>query len=201
MHITNKSDFIFLKAYLWLSYFLGLAQDSNYSSGIERKDVQAFISKRPNISTIRNDIPEYEQDKSGGLSLLRMLESTLLILTAREEIISKKRSSEEPLSNEQDFHHTIDRNIRYIKKNVPKDQKRVFAFAEIIHIISKNLYADGTELRKKVEKHRKKLPSTFVCDDIELLPFDKLADHLLIWWDKIGVQTAPANSKRSKIKS
>jgi tetratricopeptide (TPR) repeat protein len=201
MHITNKSDFIFLKAYLWLSYFLGLAQDSNYSSGIERKDVQAFISKRPNISTIRNDIPEYEQDKSGGLSLLRMLESTLLILTAREEIISKKRSSEEPLSNEQDFHHTIDRNIRYIKKHVPKDQKRVFAFAEIIHIISKNLYVNGIVLRKKIEKHRKKLSSTFVCDDIELLPFDKLADHLLIWWDKIGVQTAPANSKRSKIKS
>jgi tetratricopeptide (TPR) repeat protein len=201
MHITNKSDFIFLKAYLWLSYFLGLAQDSNYTSGIERKDVQAFISKRPNISTIRNDIPEYEQDKSGGLSLLRMLESTLLILTAREEIISKKRSSEEPLSNEQDFHHTIDRNIRYIKKHVPKDQKRVFAFAEIIHIISKNLYVNGIVLRKKIEKHRKKLSSTFVCDDIELLPFDKLADHLLIWWDKIGVQTAPANSKRSKIKS
>jgi hypothetical protein len=201
MHITNKSDFIFLKAYLWLSYFLGLAQDSKYPSGIEREDVQAFISKRPNISTIRNDIPEYEKDKSGGLSLLRMLDSTLLILTAREEIISKKRSAEEPLSNEQDFHHTIDRNIRYIKKHVPKDQKRVFAFAEIIHIISKNLYADGMVLRKKVEKHRKKLPSTFVCDDIELLPFDKLADHLLIWWDKIGVQTAPANSKRSKIKS
>ncbi|MGA1415069.1 MAG: hypothetical protein ACO323_08515, partial [Candidatus Kapaibacteriota bacterium] len=169
MHITNKSDFIFLKAYLWLSYFLGLAQDSNYPSGIEREDVQAFISKRPNISTIRNDIPEYEQDKSGGLSLLRMLDSTLLILTAREEIISKKRSAEDPLSNEQDFHHTIDRNIRYIKKHIPKDQKRVFAFAEIIHIISKNLYANGTELRKKVEKHRKKLPSTFVCDDIELL--------------------------------
>jgi hypothetical protein len=190
----NRSHFIFLKAYLWLSYFLGLAQDSKYPSGIEREDVQAFISKRPNISTIRNDIPEYEKDKSGGLSLLRMLDSTLLILTAREEIISKKRSAEEPLSNEQDFHHTIDRNIRYIKKNVPKDQKRVFAFAEIIHIISKNLYANGIVLRKKVEKHRKKLPSTFVCDDIELLPFDKLADHLIIWWDKIGVKSIKSNS-------
>jgi hypothetical protein len=186
----NRSHFIFLKAYLWLSYFLGLAQDSKYPSGIERKDVQTFISKRPNISTIRNDIPEYEKDKSGGLSLLRMLDSTLLILTAREEIISKKRSAEDPLSNEQDFHHTIDRNIRYIKKNVPKDQKRVFAFAEIILIISKNLYANGTVLRKKVEKHRKKLPSTFVCDDIELLPFDKLADHLIIWWDKIAEENA-----------
>jgi hypothetical protein len=180
----NRSHFIFLKAYLWLSYFLGLAQDSKYPSGIEREDVQAFISKRPNISTIRNDIPEYEKDKSGGLSLLRMFDSTLLILTAREEIISKKRSAEEPLSNEQDFHHTIDRNIRYIKKHVPKDQKRVFAFAEIIHIISKNLYADGMVLRKKVEKHRKKLPSTFMCDDIELLPFDVLTDHLIVWWDK-----------------
>jgi len=192
----NRSHFIFLKAYLWLSYFLGLAQDSKYPSGIERDDVQAFISKKPNISTIRNDIPEYEQDKSGGLSLLRMLESTLLILTAREEIISKKRSAEEPLSNEQDFHHTIDRNIRYIKKHVPKDQKRVFAFAEIIHIISKNLYADGMVLRKKVEKHRKKLPSTFVCDDIELLPFDKLADHLLIWWDKIGEEKVTIVTKK-----
>jgi hypothetical protein len=118
----------------------------------------------------------------------------LLILTAREEIISKKRSAEEPLSNEQDFHHTIDRNIRYTKKNVPKDQKRVFAFAEIIHIISKNLYADGMVLRKKVEKHRKKLHSTFVCDDIELLPFDKLADHLIIWWDKIAVKSIKSNS-------
>jgi tetratricopeptide (TPR) repeat protein len=194
MSSPNRAHFIFIKAYLWLSYFLGIAQNSQYPSGIERKDVQTFISKRPNISTIRNDIPEYEQDKSGGLSLLRMLDSTLLILTAREEIISKKRSSEEPLSNEQDFHHTIDRNIRYIKKNVPKDQKRVFAFAEIIHIISKNLYADGMVLRKKVEKHRKKLPSTFVCDDIELLPFDKLADHLLIWWDKIGVKSIKSNS-------
>jgi hypothetical protein len=192
----NRSHFIFLKAYLWLSYFLGLAQDSKYPSGIERDDVQAFISKRPNISTIRNDIPEYEQDKSGGLSLLRMLDSTLLILTAREEIISKKRSAEEPLSNEQDFHHTIDRNIRYIKKHVPKDQKRVFAFAEIIHIISKNLYADGMVVRKKVEKHRKKLPSTFVCDDIELLPFDKLADHLLIWWDKIGEEKVTIVTKK-----
>ena len=192
----NRSHFIFLKAYLWLSYFLGLAQDSNYPSGIEREDVQAFISKRPNISTIRNDIPEYEQDKSGGLSLLRMLDSTLLILTAREEIISKKRSAEEPLSNEQDFHHTIDRNIRYIKKHIPKDQKRVFTFAEIIHIISKNLYADGMVLRKKVEKHRKKLPSTFVCDDIELLPFDKLADHLLIWWDKIGEEKVTIVTKK-----
>jgi hypothetical protein len=192
----NRSHFIFLKAYLWLSYFLGLAQDSKYPSGIEREDVQAFISKRPNISTIRNDIPEYEQDKSGGLSLLRMLDSTLLILTAREEIISKKRSSEEPLSNEQDFHHTIDRNIRYIKKHVPKDQKRVFAFAEIIHIVSKNLYANGTVLRKKVEKHRKKLHSTFVCDDIELLPFDKLADHLLIWWDKIGEEKVTIVTKK-----
>jgi hypothetical protein len=192
----NRSHFIFLKAYLWLSYFLGLAQDSKYPSGIEREDVQAFISKRPNISTIRNDIPEYEQDKSGGLSLLRMLDSTLLILTAREEIISKKRSAEEPLSNEQDFHHTIDRNIRYIKKNVPKDQKRVFAFAEIIHIISKNLYADGMVLRKKVEKHRKKLPSTFVCDDIELLPFDKLADHLLIWWDENAEENAKIVTKK-----
>ena len=192
----NRSHFIFLKAYLWLSYFLGLAQDSKYPSGIERKDVQTFISKRPNISTIRNDIPEYEQDKSGGLSLLRMLDSTLLILTAREEIISKKRSAEEPLSNEQDFHHTIDRNIRYIKKHVPKDQKRVFAFAEIIHIISKNLYADGMVLRKKVEKHRKKLPSTFVCDDIELLPFDKLADHLIIWWDKIAEENAKIVTKK-----
>ena len=184
MSSPNRAHFIFIKAYLWLSYFLGLAQDSKYPSGIERDDVQAFISKRPNISTIRNDIPEYEQDKSGGLSLLRMLDSTLLILTAREEIISKKRSAEEPLSNEQDFHHTIDRNIRYIKKHVSKDQKRVFAFAEIIHIISKNLYADGMVLRKKVEKHRKKLPSTFVCDDIELLPFDVLTDHLILWWDK-----------------
>jgi tetratricopeptide (TPR) repeat protein len=196
MHITNKSDFIFLKAYLWLSYFLGLAQDSKYPSGIEREDVQAFISKRPNISTIRNDIPEYEKDKSGGLSLLRMLDSTLLILTAREEIISKKRSAEEPLSNEQDFHHTIDRNIRYIKKHIPKDQKRVFAFAEIIHIISKNLYANGTELRKKVEKHRKKLHSTFVCDDIELLPFDKLADHLIIWWDENAEENAKIVTKK-----
>jgi hypothetical protein len=196
MHITNKSDFIFLKAYLWLSYFLGLAQDSNYPSGIEREDVQAFISKRPNISTIRNDIPEYEQDKSGGLSLLRMLDSTLLILTAREEIISKKRSSEEPLSNEQDFHHTIDRNIRYIKKHVPKDQKRVFAFAEIIHIVSKNLYANGTVLRKKVEKHRKKLPSTFNCDDIELLPFDVLTDHLILWWGKSAVMSKKTNTKK-----
>jgi tetratricopeptide (TPR) repeat protein len=196
MSSPNRAHFIFIKAYLWLSYFLGLAQDSKYPSGIERDDVQAFISKRPNISTIRNDIPEYEQDKSGGLSLLRMLDSTLLILTAREEIISKKRSAEEPLSNEQDFHHTIDRNIRYIKKNVPKDQKRVFAFAEIIHIISKNLYADGMVLRKKVEKHRKKLPSTFVCDDIELLPFDKLADHLIIWWDENAEENAKIVTKK-----
>ena len=180
----NRSHFIFLKAYLWLSYFLGLAQDSKYPSGIEREDVQAFISKRPNISTIRNDIPEYEQDKSGGLSLLRMLDSTLLILTAREEIISKKRSAEEPLSNEHGIHRAIDNAIRYIKKHVPKDQKRVCVFAEIVHIISKNLYADGMVLRKKVEKHRKKLPSTFVCDDIELLPFDVLTDHLILWWDK-----------------
>jgi hypothetical protein len=196
MSSPNRAHFIFIKAYLWLSYFLGIAQNSQYPSGIDRDDVQLFISKRPNISTIRNDMPEYEQDKSGGLSLLRMLESTLLILTAREEIISKKRSAEEPLSNEQDFHHTIDRNIRYIKKNVPKDQKRVFAFAEIILIISKNLYANGMVLRKKVEKHRKKLPSTFVCDDIELLPFDKLADHLLIWWDKIGEENAKIVTKK-----
>ena len=56
--------------------------------------------------------------------------------------------------------------------------------AQIVHIISKNLYADGMVLRKKVEKHRKKLPSTFVCDDIELLPFDVLTDHLILWWDK-----------------
>ena len=192
----NRSHFIFLKAYLWLSYFLGLAQDSKYPSGIEREDVQAFISKRPNISTIRNDIPEYEKDKSGGLSLLRMLDSTLLILTAREEIISKKRSSEEPLSNEQDFHHTIDRNIRYIKKHVPKDQKRVFTFAEIIHIISKNLYVNGMVLRKKVEKHRKKLPSTFNCDDIELLPFDVVTDHLILWWGKSAVMSKKTNTKK-----
>jgi hypothetical protein len=125
-----------------------------------------------------------------------MLESTLLILTAREEIISKKRSSEEPLSNEQDFHHTIDRNIRYIKKHVPKDQKRVFAFAEIIHIVSKNLYANGTVLRKKVEKHRKKLPSTFNCDDIELLPFDVLTDHLILWWGKSAVMSKKTNTKK-----
>jgi tetratricopeptide (TPR) repeat protein len=196
MSSPNRAHFIFIKAYLWLSYFLGIAQNSQYPSGIERKDVQTFISKRPNISTIRNDIPEYEKDKSGGLSLLRMLDSTMLILTAREEIISKKRSAEEPLSNEQDFHHTIDRNIRYIKKNVPKDQKRVFAFAEIIHIISKNLYANGTVLRKKVEKHRKKLPSTFICDDIELLPFDKLADHLLIWWDENAEENAKIVTKK-----
>ena len=192
----NRSHFIFLKAYLWLSYFLGIAENSHYPSGIDRDDVQLFISKRPNISTIRNDIPEYEQDKSGGLSLLRMLDSTLLILTAREEIISKKRSSEEPLSNEQDFHHTIDRNIRYIKKHVPKDQKRVFAFAEIIHIVSKNLYANGTVLRKKVEKHRKKLPSTFNCDDIELLPFDVLTDHLILWWGKSAVMSKKTNTKK-----
>ena len=192
----NRSHFIFLKAYLWLSYFLGIAENSHYPSGIDRDDVQLFISKRPNISTIRNDIPEYEKDKSGGLSLLRMLDSTLLILTAREEIISKKRSSEEPLSNEQDFHHTIDRNIRYIKKHVPKDQKRVFAFAEIIHIVSKNLYANGTVLRKKVEKHRKKLPSTFNCDDIELLPFDVLTDHLILWWGKSAVMSKKTNTKK-----
>jgi hypothetical protein len=100
--------------------------------------VQAFISKRPNISTIRNDIPEYEHDQSGGLSLLRMLESIMMILTAREEIIANQGSVDNPLSNRQEFHHTIDRNIRYIKKHVPKDQKRVFAFAEIVQIISKN---------------------------------------------------------------
>jgi hypothetical protein len=51
-------------------------------------------------------------------------------------------------------------------------------------------------LRKKVEKHRKKLPSTFVCDDIELLPFDKLADHLLIWWDKIGEEKVTIVTKK-----
>jgi len=180
----NRSHFIFLKAYLWLSYFLGIAQNSHYPSGIDRDDVQLFISKRPNISTIRNDIPEYEHDKSGGLSLLRMLESIMIILTAREEIISKNRSAEEPLSNERDIHRAIDNAIRYIKKHVPKDQKRVCVFAEIVHIISKNLYADGMILRKKVENHRKKLPSTFVCDDIELLPFDVLTDHLILWWDK-----------------
>jgi len=184
MHISNKSDFIFLKAYLWLSYFLGIAENSHYPSGIDRDDVQLFVSKRPIISTIRNDIPEYEHDKSGGLSLLRMLESIMMILTAREEIISKNRSAEEPLSNEHGIHRAIDNAIRYIKKHVPKDQKRVFVFAEIVHIISKNLYADGMVLRKKVEKHRKKLPSTFVCDDIELLPFDVLTDHLILWWDK-----------------
>jgi hypothetical protein len=196
MSSPNRAHFIFIKAYLWLSYFLGIAQNSQYPSGIERKDVQTFISKRPNISTIRNDIPEYEKDKSGGLSLLRMLESTLLILTAREEIISKKRSAEEPLSNEQDFNHTIDRNIRYIKKHIPKDQKRVFAFAEIIRIISQNLYETGRQLSKRVEGQRKKLPSTFICDDIELLPFDKLADHLLIWWDKIGEEKVTIVTKK-----
>jgi hypothetical protein len=180
----NRSHFIFLKAYLWLSYFLGIAENSHYPSGIDRDDVQLFISKRPNISTIRNDIPEYEHDKSGGLALLRMLESIMMILTAREEIISKNRSPEEPLSNERDIHRAIDNAIRYIKKHVPKDQKRVCVFAEIVHIISKNLYADGMVLRKKVEKHRKKLLSTFVCDDIELLPFDVLTDHLLLWWDQ-----------------
>ena len=189
MHISNKSDFIFVKAYLWLSYFLGIAQNSQYPSGIDRDDVQLFISKRPNISTIRNDIPEYEHDKSGGLSLLRMLESIMMILTAREEIISKKRSAEEPLSNERGIHRAIDNAIRYIKKHVPKDQKRVFVFAEIVHIISKNLYADGMVLRKKVEKHRKKLPSTCMCDDIELLPFDVLTDHLTLWWDKSAVMS------------
>jgi hypothetical protein len=180
----NRSHFIFLKAYLWLSYFLGIAENSHYPSGIDRDDVQLFVSKRPIISTIRNDIPEYEHDKSGGLSLLRMLESIMMILTAREEIISKNRSAEEPLSNERDIHRAIDNAIRYIKKHVPKDQKRVFVFAEIVHIISKNLYADGMVLRKKVEKHRKKLPSTFMIDDIELLPFDVLTDHLILWWDK-----------------
>jgi hypothetical protein len=192
----NRSHFIFLKAYLWLSYFLGIAENSHYPSGIDRDDVQLFISKRPNISTIRNDIPEYEHDKSGGLALLRMLESIMMILTAREEIISKNRSPEEPLSNERDIHRAIDNAIRYIKKHVPKDQKRVCVFAEIVHIISKNLYADGMVLRKKVEKHRKKLPSTFICDDIELLPFDKLADHLLIWWDKIGEEKVTIVTKK-----
>jgi len=193
----NRSHFIFLKAYLWLSYFLGIAQNSQYPSGIDRDDVQLFVSKRPIISTIRNDIPEYEHDKSGGLSLLRMLESIMMILTAREEIISKNRSTEEPLSNERDIHRAIDNAIRYIKKHVPKDQKRVFVFAEIVHIISKNLYADGMVLRKKVEKHRKKLPSTFVCDDIELLPFDVLTDHLILWWDKSGkVKTATVSKKK-----
>ena len=197
MYISNKSDFIFVKAYLWLSYFLGIAQNSQYSSGIDRDDVQLFISKRPNISTIRNDIPEYEHDKSGGLSLLRMLESIMMILTAREEIISKNRSPEEPLSNERGIHRAIDNAIRYIKKHVPKDQKRVCVFAEIVHIISKNLYADGMVLRKKVEKHRKKLPSTFVCDDIELLPFDVLTDHLILWWDKSGKgKTATVSKKK-----
>lgn len=199
MHISNKSDFIFLKAYLWLSYFLGIAENSHYPSGIDRDDVQLFISKRPNISTIRNDIPEYEHDKSGGLSLLRMLESIMMILTAREEIISKNRSPEEPLSNERDIHRAIDNAIRYIKKHVPKDQKRVFVFAEIVHIISKNLYADGMVLRKKVEKHRKKLPSTFVCDDIELLPFDVLTDHLILWWDmSVGRSKKTATVSKKK---
>jgi tetratricopeptide (TPR) repeat protein len=196
MHISNRSDFIFVKAYLWLSYFLGIAQNSQYPSGIDRDDVQLFISKRPNISTIRNDIPEYEQDKSGGLSLLRMLESIMMILTAREEIIANQGSVDNPLSNRQEFHHTIDRNIRYIKKHVPKDQKRVFAFAEIVQIISKNLYADGMVLRKKVEKHRKKLPSTFNCDDIELLPFDVLTEHLILWWGKSAVMSKKTNTKK-----
>jgi tetratricopeptide (TPR) repeat protein len=196
MSSPNRAHFIFIKAYLWLSYFLGLAQDSKYLSGIERKDVQVFISKRPNISTIRNDIPEYEHDQSGGLSLLRMLESIMMILTAREEIIANQGSVDNPLSNRKDFHHTIDRNIRYIKKHVPKDQKRVFAFAEIVQIISKNLYADGMVLRKKVEKHRKKLPSTFMCDDIELLPFDVLTDHLILWWGKSAVMSKKTNTKK-----
>jgi tetratricopeptide (TPR) repeat protein len=196
MSSPNRAHFIFIKAYLWLSYFLGLAQDSKYLSGIERKDVQVFISKRPNISTIRNDIPEYEHDQSGGLSLLRMLESIMMILTAREEIIANQGSVDNPLSNRQEFHHTIDRNIRYIKKHVPKDQKRVFAFAEIVQIISKNLYADGMVLRKKVEKHRKKLPSTFMCDDIELLPFDVLTDHLILWWGKSAVMSKKTTTKK-----
>jgi hypothetical protein len=192
----NRSHFIFLKAYLWLSYFLGIAENSHYPSGIDRDDVQLFISKRPNISTIRNDIPEYEHDQSGGLSLLRMLESIMMILTAREEIIANQGSVDNPLSNRKDFHHTIDRNIRYIKKHVPKDQKRVFAFAEIVQIISKNLYADGMVLRKKVEKHRKKLPSTFMCDDIELLPFDVLTDHLILWWGKSAVMSKKTTTKK-----
>ena len=68
--------------------------------------------------------------------------------------------------------------------------------AQIVHIISKNLYADGMVLRKKVEKHRKKLPSTCMCDDIELLPFDVLTDHLILWWDKSGVIPKNPNTKQ-----
>jgi hypothetical protein len=123
-----------------------------------------------------------------------MFESIMIIITAREDIVSRQRSLDFPLSNDKDIQLAIENAIIYFKKHVPKDQKRVFAFAEIIHIISKNLYADGMVLRKKVEKHRKKLPSTFICDDIELLPFDKLADHLLIWWDKIGVKSIKSHS-------
>jgi hypothetical protein len=47
-----------------------------------------------------------------------------------------------------------------------------------------------------VEGQRKKLPSTFICDDIELLPFDKLADHLIIWWDKIAEENAKIVTKK-----
>jgi hypothetical protein len=191
-----RSHFVFLKAYLWLSYFLGIAQDSQYPSGIERKDVQIFISKRPNILSLRNDIPEYEHDQSGGLSVLRMFESIMIIITAREDIVSRQRSLDFPLSNDKDIQLAIENAIIYFKKHVPKDQKRVFAFAEIIRIISQNLYETGKQLSKRVEGQRKKLPSTFICDDIELLPFDKLADHLLIWWEKIAEEKVTIVTKK-----
>jgi hypothetical protein len=99
-----------------------------------------------------------------------------------------------PLSNDKDIQLAIENAIIYFKKHVPKDQKRVFAFAEIIRIISQNLYETGRQLSKRVEGQRKKLPSTFICDDIELLPFDKLTDHLIIWWDEIGVKSIKSNS-------
>ena len=193
----RRSHIVLLRTYLWLAYFLQIAESSKYRSGSERQDIAMFASKRPNISTIRNDIPGYEHDKPGAKSTILMFEIILKLIEAKETIIFGNHDEENPLSNESSILHELENAFLYFKLHVPKNQKRVFAFAEIIKVFSRNLYDSGKILRKKVEKHRKKLPSTFVCDDIELLPFDVLTDHLILWWDKSGkVKTATVSKKK-----
>jgi hypothetical protein len=184
----QRAHFILLRGFLWLEYHIGMAQASDYPCDLQAIHIQRFIAKRPLVSTILNDIPEFEKNISGGLAIARILTAILHITQLRKDIIFEQLSPARLLKKNDACIENLEALMRYIQKHIKSDtQKRVHAFTHFLCVLAQNITMNSKELFLLTQQYRDQLPPVLIPDDDELIPFGICAHFLLQWWDNCEI--------------
>lgn len=184
----SRAHLVLLRAYLWLEYFVGMAEASIYPTGIERKDIQAFIAKRPLTTTILNDIPEFDHDVEGGKVVAKIYQAIMRVLELREDVVHNGLSGKKLVAIHDACIQEMETFRRYIHEYVSAEhQKRVYAFTDILFDMALNITDSAEVIRICNAERLYKLPDTLLPDDDELIPFGMFLRFFLKWWDTCSV--------------